>query len=175
MYIFNNNKGFTVLECVIAISLFLFVVIICSNILIYISRITSRVIIQNEYLENARFAIEFMSNRIQIAEEITLQTIDDSNTLRFLTVRYHSDDILESNIFEYIKGTNFSDTKYNRLDFGGNEVAVYISDFKVTKNEDILNLTLIMDNIDDNINEIFKMPIVINKKINIKYKTFLEI
>jgi len=170
-----NEKGFTLLETLIALSLMMLVTLSATNILNFASMSNSRAIVNHELFENARITIDFMTEHIRRAEEINLNT-DEKNTMKSMELTYRSVSSngsvsWETNRFSYDKNLSAGAPRYNRVEFGGNELSSYIADIKITVENEILQIVLITDsnlNMQDDI-EVIK-PITLKTKIDVRYK-----
>jgi hypothetical protein len=171
----KENKGFTILETTISLSIFLVVTIVSINILVYSSKSMQLINTKKELLENSRIGLEIMVKRIKMAESITLTKYKNSNSLSQLKITYKDNNgKYVDSVFSYVKGFNSTGNKYNRLEFGNNEIAIHIADIVVEKNGDLLSITIETDNTIRQKSAKEVEPVILLKKINIKYVTFIE-
>jgi type II secretory pathway pseudopilin PulG len=185
--ILKYNKGFTLIETIVSLSLFFIVIATVSNILIHSFNTFYKVSVKQELLANATIAMEFISTRIITADEILLITHPNSNTVKELhlerrEVGRNGTIVLNTDIFTYSKGLDASHIRFNRIDFGAtgtadtrgrNELASHIADFTITIVDNILEITIISDDRINQAGERVVEPIVLYRKIKI-YKPYTK-
>lgn len=116
-----NNKGFTLLELVIALGIWLVLSLGVFFVWQYASDTSFRLIGRQSALENARTSMDALVMNIQLSHEITLQT-DGNNILQQLTVRsINPQGQLHDYIFEFNVNAPYGAARHGVLVFGANE------------------------------------------------------
>ncbi len=152
------GKGFTLLEAVISLALFAVISVSVLPVWQYASRQSLALLTSADAFENARAAMDAFLVNIQLAEEITLKT-DVNGRLSLLTLReLDPDGYLHDYVFSYNAGAR-------RLDFGSNEFASQLSEVRLTKDGDLLNITVSTGG---------EAPVTLNCAADIRHKVYRE-
>lgn len=77
--IISLHEGFSLLELIIAISIFSFVVIGAIDIMIGVFRAQAKAIAIKEVMDNARFTMELMTRELRTSTNMSFKTISSSN------------------------------------------------------------------------------------------------
>ncbi len=170
----KNNRGYTILEVMISLSLILFIGIFLSNILFTSSKIIKNTLINYELLEQARISMDFMVTQIENSDG--LQVIYNENN------SFHKLHLNKNSLLTSQRITTFEFDKINNLlKFGGrdiesnidtvNELSKYIENIELSIDYDLKLLFIKIVMISDiNNNKIYKNQITINRVIDVKYK-----
>ena len=154
-------KGFTLIETAIALMVFMLVALAVINLSVFASTALERISVRGELLENARIAVDVMSVHIKEATRIVIDT--DRRGLDRMTLTMPAGGTRE---FRYYSRMSQGEPRYQRLDFGGNELASHIASVGTSLKGDILTLTVITaDSIDGS--DITVDPISLTVKIKI--------
>jgi type II secretory pathway pseudopilin PulG len=144
----KRGNGFTLIEALITIAIFIIVAAGTLQLWRYTSIRTLDILTASEELENARVAMDAILMNIQLAEEITLET-DALGTLKKLTLtELNPIKDTEDYFFIYNSGANPNASLYHRLIFGkvsSNELASRIADIKIIKSSSYLTVKITTD------------------------------
>jgi len=123
------SKGFTLLEAVIALSVWMILSVSVIFIWRFTSERTEALIARQNALENARMAMDVLTVNLQMARNIDLYTVSDYTLRRVVAWQLTPDGRTWNNyIFDYNRpGT----TVRNHLLLGGNEFARYIAHIRM--------------------------------------------
>ena len=166
-YIFNNKEGFTLVETLIATLIFTLITFSAVNILTSSSNASKRVVSNNELFEGVRTTIDFITAHVARANLIELRT-NDAKTLINMNLTYtdYGSSSITTNAIAY--SPNLS-----RVTFGGNEVASYISDIKISVEDGIMNIEVTSsEKLGPNQSETFE-PVILSVKIDVRYKDII--
>ncbi len=161
------NKGLTLIETVIALSIFMIITLSVSHMISFTSSQLERIHTQSEMLESARIAIDVLSLYTKSADSVEIKA-DAQNNLHSIKLMYGS----ELHQFSYNSALSSNDPKYHRLDFGGNELASNIASIKLYLNGTILTVFVATDN---KLNEKVEIePITLTVKIKMNNKVIYK-
>lgn len=143
-----KNNGFTLLETIIALSLFMLITLSIANLLDFSSRRMERISIQSELLENARISLDMMSVYIRSADSTVIAIDTRTNSVTRISItNIISKTQTETREFQYYPRLTGINQYYHWLWFGGNELATNIADIRARLDGDILSLTVTTDEI----------------------------
>ncbi len=176
----NNQDGFTLVEMVVIIAVFLILTVFGLNLFVYSAEESSRVAVRNELFENAQLALDFLKNEVRCADEYDVM-VNANNTLLLLKLKNNND----IKVFRYNATVAPTSNLYKRLDYGGNdwekytlqELASYINNIEVTfiknkysgENEAIL-FKITTDNKISQSPQTIVEPVVLQGEVSVKYK-----
>jgi type II secretory pathway component PulJ len=123
----NISKGFTLIEAVTSLALWMILALGLMSIWQYTSRVSTAVIARQDRFENARVAMDPLLVNIQLAEFIRLE-IDRDYVLKQMTLRQRNPEgHLHNYIFYFNVNALPGEAKHHRLEFGlNNEFASHI-------------------------------------------------
>ena len=120
MFAAKRDNGFTLLETVIALAVWLVIAAAAGRALIYAARASERLIGEREAFENARASLDAICANIRMAQKIVLET-DGENVLKKLTLTEKNGTGLWDYEFYFNKSAAPGEAKYHRLEFGRND------------------------------------------------------
>lgn len=129
--VLDDNQGFTLLETIAALGLFLIITIWVTNLLLLSAKLSSGLMARQELLENARIAMDFMTTNIAMAEEITLSKRTDGTLNKLSLKETDSGGVLHTYVYQYDSSLSDNHVRYHRLEMGGNELASYLASVRV--------------------------------------------
>ena len=141
----QNNKGYSLLETLLAVTVTMILLTAAMRILIYASKAASRAIVRSELMENARIASVMLSANIQRANEIHINA-DENNTL--ISMKLTQPGRPAAYVFSYNPA---EPSGYHRLIFSGeggkNELASNLADIRIIDNgADSIIIEILTDN-----------------------------
>lgn len=159
------NKGYTLLETVIALAVWAVLAITAAGMLAYTARANMRLTESSLAFENARVSLDALSVNIQMADTIVLET-DHNGVLRQLTLTERAPNGSPANyIFYFSKTAQPGEAKYHRLEFGLNdEFASHIETVKLVYADD--GYIAVTVTTDDTLGE----PLTLTASVDARYK-----
>ena len=145
----NHRRGFTLIETVIALAVWLLLTAGAGSVLIYASRASERLIVTQEIFENARASLDAITVNIQMANTVLLE-VDADGVLKTLKMTERNPDGQLADYSFYFKSNALpGEAKYHRLEFGLNdEFASNIEIVRLTAiNGKRIEITIITDDI----------------------------
>ena len=143
------REGFTLIETVIALAVWLLLATGAGSVLVYASRASERLIVTQEIFENARASLDAITVNIQMANTVVLETDSDDVLKKLTLTERNPKGELEEYYFFFKRGAEPDEAKYHRLEFGeNNEFASHIGLIKLkVVNDKRLEITVITDGI----------------------------
>ncbi|MDR1665209.1 MAG: prepilin-type N-terminal cleavage/methylation domain-containing protein [Clostridiales bacterium] len=120
------KKGFTLLEAVIALAVFLTLAVAAGRALLYSARASERLLASREIFEKARIAMDALLTNIHMAEKIDLTT-DGGVLERLVLTELNPEGNLQNYEFRFYPYAAPGDAKYQWLEFNRNELASNIA------------------------------------------------
>ena len=167
-YIRNLRKtsGLTLLELVVAISVWMVLLVGATQILVHITAVSTDLISQQEAHENARVAADALVVNLQMAEEIELRTDADGMLRRLTVYQINPGGTRHPFVFTFDRHAPPTASRFERLQFGGNnELASNLSEVRL-----ILSPCEEMIHISITSSEILGEPITVTSTVDIRYK-----
>lgn len=161
----SNTGGFTLLELMIAVAVWIILLTGASRLLWYSTNVATGLIAQQEALENARVAIDALSINIKMADGITLNTHSDGTLIQvelrqIRPATHENPGGSRSYAFSYARGSN-------TLNFSGpgNQIAYHLSAIKLILSDDheLIHITVTTC-------ESLGEPITLTTSVDIRYK-----
>lgn len=117
----RRQAGFTLLETIVALALWMILVAGATQYLSYVGRTSWHLVMRQDAFENARATLDALTANLQMADTIKLKT-DSTGMLKelILTERDPDGNSAEYN-FYYKADALPSEAKYRRLEFGLND------------------------------------------------------
>ena len=136
MVVNKNAKGFTLLEAVIALSIWMILSVSVIFIWQFTSDRTDALIARQGVFENARGAMDVLIMNLQMAQSIRLEVGPDGYVLRRLVLRQRDPQgqwprDRDGYIFTYNHNLTSGSVRRNRLEFGANEFASGIATIRM--------------------------------------------
>jgi prepilin-type N-terminal cleavage/methylation domain-containing protein len=163
----TGKTGFTLVEAIVALSLFSIVTVMAASMYILSSQAHSRASIKAELAQNARVALNRMNREIRQSPEVTTDLGSDESeavseitfqnghdTEEIMYIRYYLDEmnLRRAQIVYYFPSEENEYVKYNTYNYNGDLpeekiledrlVGEYFDDLKFWKNENAINLEL---------------------------------
>jgi|GEM_PF-1030684 len=172
------QRGYTVLETVVAMGIFSIVIFTSVNMFTHVSNATARIYINYELTANARIAMDFLTTHIGEAQAVELRTVNNTNTLDTLWL-HRSLGTPDEHIatFRYV-----NEPDRNWLMFGGRqpgasfdttqELARYISNIETIIDEErmLMHIQITTDTTIGNTNVELHEPIILNRIVDLRHK-----
>lgn len=172
------QRGYALLETVVATGIFSIVILSSVNMLTYVSNATARIYINYELTENARIAIDFLITHISEAQAVELRTVNNTNTLDTLWLHRNLGTPEEHiTTFRYV-----NELDRNWLMFGGRqpgasfdttqELARYIYDIETIIDEErmLMHIRITTATTIQNTNVELHEPIILNRTVDLRHK-----
>lgn len=157
-------KGFTLLETVTALAVWLLLSAGAAQVLLYASRASVRMIGEQEAFESARASLDALTVNLQLADTILLET-DRNGVLSKLTLTERDPDGLSAYyIFYFDAAAEPEEAKYHRLEFGrNNEFASHIQTVRLACVDGRMRVTVVTD-------DALAPPITLRSSVDVRYK-----
>ncbi len=97
---------------------------------------------RTDAFENARAAMDAILMNIQLADTIELKTDADDILSELHLTEIDPEGDRHAYVFEYDRDASTRETRYRKLNFNGNEFASRISELRIIKNGDLLNIKI---------------------------------
>lgn len=165
------KKGFTIIESIIAISIFFIIINVATNLLVYSSNVANSIFNNAELLESANTCMDFIQIQVRTADEIQLTTLPDDSLVKLNLNKYNEIGVFS---FNFYKNSSPTSVHYERLEFGDQELRKYIKDIKVIidKERKILKIKIITADRTATNGKILE-PVILYKEISINHKIIL--
>ena len=163
----NAKGGFTLLEMVVAIAVWMILIAGASRLLWYTTHTSTGLLARQEALESARVAVDALTVNLQMAESIILHTDSDGMLRRLSLLQVAPTNNPAWFHFYYDRNAPYGTPKYKRLEFGGhNELASNLSAVKLILSADH-SLIHIAVTTDERLGE----PVTLRSVVDIQYKS----
>ena len=159
-----KKNGFTLLEAIIALALWLILSVGIFAIWQHTTHISREILARQNAFENARVSMDALLMNLQMAQAIHLE-VDSNNILRTLTLTARNPQgLLHDYTFRFDINAPIDSARYNRLIFGlHNEFASNIASVRIEfVNDNRMSVT---------IQTACKEPIIITGSVDVRYKT----
>ena len=155
-------NGFTLLELVVAIGLWMVLLLGASQLMMHTSRTAATIITRQEALEQARAAVDMLTVNVQMADALTLDP-PEGGTLRRLSTR-QIDHANQPRWFVFNYGNILYRLQYSNY----NELASHLSDVRITLsyNRDIMYISVTTA-------AHLGTPITLTSAVDIRYKEWV--
>ena len=165
-----DRNGFTMLEAVVALGLFTLLTVSASQLLMHTTRTSSYLIARQEAMESARVAVDSLVINLQKADEIVMVTYRSDGMLRRLDLRQiNPRNIREWYEFRYDRRLPPTSIRYNRLEFGRNELASHLNEVRLVLEDDgWISITVVTDG---SLGE----PVTLTGRADVRYKSITEV
>lgn len=172
---FTRKSGFTLLELVVAMSVWMIFMAGVTYFVWHTSRSSSVIMVRQNAFENARVAVDMLAVNLQMADDIVLRT-DPDGMLRYLSVNQICPQGSEHFYnFRYNRDLSAAATRFQRLEMGGgtgirrayNEIARYLSEVRLVVSADrqLIHITVTAS-------AGLEEPITLGSAVDIRYKEF---
>jgi len=127
----KHKSGFTLLEAVIALAVWMVLSVSVLFAWNHISNRTVAVLDRQDAFENARGAMDVLITNLQMAKSITLTVGPDYDLRQLSLPSFNPDNIPHTYVFDFDINLAPTETRFRRLEFGQNELASNIAMIRI--------------------------------------------
>lgn len=171
------NRGFTLIETIAALALFLILATAGGNFLLYAGGASTRLSARNELMENSVLTLEFITEQLRRSAGYTLVTEKGGNSLKELRCyKKIPSGSTDDQVILFNKNAAEDSTRFGAVGFGGmsdagkaysNKLTDGIADIQVSIDGDLMTVKVISQEISGEAAEL-------TGKIDLRYKSIVR-